>query len=496
MMPRLLNSILGGALAGAAAVVIILAALLPFALIFKIDYAPTLVSNTVIEYTPPDNAIALQNTLGAFAFPFALLGGIMLTAMIGLIIGVIFAVLRGHSIRAATLIAALAQPMIVWFLFPIHMTPIALAPFLIAGPLTALLSRRDLPLSRSIAANPISRRDLLRRAAIFVGGGIALGMIEGFPVYLAALTANRAGRILFDFKPPPARTANFSPPGITPEVTDLADFYVMRKSPIVVPPTAPDWTLVIDGLVDQPLALSFAAIQAFPRIDQFITRGCISNPIGGNLISTALMSGARLGDVLSDARIRPEATQLVFYGRDGYAESLPLADARDHGLLVYAMNGVFLPDAHGAPLKVEVPGRYGFKNMKWLARIEAVAAPFKSVWTQEGWTETAIDQTLSRIDTIMPTANGATIVGIAFAGTRGINRVEVQINDGEWQAAQLNAPPLSEDTWVQWRLDTILRGDLRVTVRGVDGAGTPQIETPMHQFPNGATGLQTLNEKI
>ena len=375
---------------------------------------------------------------------------------------------------------------------------IALLPLLAVGPLLAFITRRDPVLSTRVtdSTQTISRRAVLQRAALFSFGGLFLSVLDGFPAYQYAINAARAGRSLFTFAPPSPRVSGFPALGALSEVTAVEDFYVMRKFPNEVPPVAPGWTLIIDGLVDQPLALTFEAVQAFQRADVYLTRQCVSNPVGGNLISTALMSGARLSDVLHGAKIQTAAIQLVFYGRDGYSESVPLAYALKYGLLVYAMNGVFLPDTHGAPLKVEVPGLYGFKNMKWLTRIEAVATPYKSVWTQEGWTESAFYKTMSCIDSITASASGAVIAGIAFAGLRGISRVEVQINGAEWQSATLNTPPLSEQTWVQWRIDTSLGGTLNVVVRAVDGAGTPQIETRHTQFPDGASGLHMLSGTV
>ncbi len=487
---RLLQNLLGAAFAGAAAVMIILAVLLPFYLIVRIDYAPTLASNAIIEHTPPDNAIALQNLLGAFSFPFALLGGIMLIAMLGLIVGSAYALLRRVSTPFAVVAASALLLLLVTAAFPDHMSLTALAPLAAAGPLIGLISRRDPSLLA--AGEGISRRVILQRAALFSFGGLILSAIDGFPVYQAALNAARAGRKLFDYAAPAARGSGFPAPGALPEVTPVEDFYVMRKFPTVVPPAAPDWKLIIDGLVEQPLALSFEAIQVFPRADMYMTRECVSNPVGGNLISTALFSGAKLADVLKGAGLKPETQQLVFYGRDGYSESVLLAYALEHGLLAYAMNGVFLPEAHGSPLKVEVPGLYGFKNMKWLIRIEAVDKPYKSIWAQQGWTETAVYKTMSRIDGVTLNDSSATICGVAFAGTRGISTVEVQINGGDWQAATLHTPPLSDQTWVQWRLDTTQRGALTIIVRTVDGSGTPQIESKQPQFPDGASGYHTV----
>ena len=169
-----------------------------------------------------------------------------------------------------------------------------------------------------------------------------------------------------------------------------------------------------------------------------------------------------------------------------------LADALDRGLLVYAMNGLLLPDAHGAPLKVEVPGLYGFRNMKWLTRIELVSDPFQSIWTLEGWTARDY-KTMSRIDAITKNPNGGTtIAGIAFAGLHGIQRVEVQVNGGQWQPATLHQPPISANSWTQWRLDITERGTLTVTVRATDEHGLAQIRENHPQFPDGATGLHSM----
>ncbi len=492
-MHRLFNW-LGAAFGGAAAVIIILGVLLPFYLLFKIDYAPTLASNAIIEYTPPDNAIALQNLLGAFSFPFALMGGIMLIAMIGLLVGVVYGQIRRVSIILAVIVASLLMIGIVWLAYPAHMTAGALLPLLATGPLLWLITRQDR--EAITAGQGISRRTVLKRAALFSFGGLLLSIIDGVPVYLAAINAARAGRKLFDFTPPAPRDTAFNLLVSTPEVTPVEDFYLMRKFPTVVAPATSDWKLTVDGLVEKPQAFSFEAIQNFPRQDMYLTRQCVSNPVGGNLISTAYFSGTRLSDVIKVVGVSSQNLYLVFYGRDGYSESVPLAYAVEHGLLAYAMNGVFLPEAHGAPLKVEVPGLYGFKNMKWLDRIEVVDKPYQSVWAREGWTETAICKTMSRIDAIKVAERGAAILGIAFAGIRGISRVEVQINDSDWQAATLHTPPLSAQTWVQWRFDTEQRGKVTITVRAVDGTGTPQIETKQQQFPDGASGYHSLTATL
>ena len=480
---------------------LILAVLLPFHLLFNLDYAPAQLTDAIIEFTPPDNAIWLQNLLGVLSFPAALLGGVMLTGLCAAFSGMIYTLLSRWSRLLAALAASALLPLSIAALFPIRYTPVTVLPLLLIGPLLAVTLRpervRAAPGSDQPDSTPlISRRQLLINLGLFSLGGIVISTIDSLPAYQFALNAARAGARLFDFTPPAARQPGFPAPGEIDEVTAVADFYEMRKSPDAVSPVRPDWQLVIDGLVDKPLTLSLAEIQAHPRADVYITRQCVSNPVGGNLISTALMSGARLSDVLAKAGVQSAAREVVFYGRDGYAESVPLADALDRGLLVYAMNGLLLPDAHGAPLKVEVPGLYGFRNMKWLARIALVAVPFQSVWIQEGWTALRY-KTMSRIDAVTANPNGgATICGVAFGGLAGIQAVEVQINGGDWLAATLNTPPLAAGTWLQWRIDLPQRGSLTVKVRATDGQGQPQIDTDHVQFPDGATGLHTLSVQL
>jgi DMSO/TMAO reductase YedYZ molybdopterin-dependent catalytic subunit len=483
---------------GAIAVLIILAVLLPLYLALKIDYAPTLVSNAIIERTPPDNAIALQNALGALSFPFALMGGIMIMASLGLPVGLLYGLFRKNRALAAG-IASLLMPALAFLLFPDHMTPVALVPLLAVGPLLLWLTRRPVapPAAEPPTGAGLTRRALLQRAAIFSVGGLALSVIDGFPVFVAALNATKPGARLFDFTAPAPRKPEFPAPGGVAEITPAESFYVMRKFPTVVPPVAPDFRLVIDGLVDRPQQLSLDELYKLPRQDTYLTRQCVSNPVGGSLISTAYFSGVPLADLIKTAGIQAGAVQLKFYGRDGYEESVPVGYALAHGLIAYAMNGTALSDAHGAPLKMEIPGLYGFKNMKWLTRIEAIGTPFQSIWAHEGWTETANYKTMSRVDSIAANpAGGTTLCGVAFAGIRSITTVEVQVNGGPWQDALLHLPPLNGQTRVQWRLDIPDRGALTVAVRATDGEGAPQIADKQPQFPDGASGYHTVTVTI
>lgn len=487
-----LRASLSYAVSGGAAAMLVLALLLLLHVLLgagRVPFVPLEVADVIIETTPADNALLLQRIFGAAALPTAILGGIMLVASLGMISGAMFGLLCGASLPAAVIAAALLHPTLVYVcFFQNRPLSVSLLPLLLTGPAIAWLTRRD-------AMRPDSnwsRRRILRRLAMFSLGGIALAVVKGLPTVISELGALKAAGSLFDFTPPAPRAVGFDIPDLAPEVTPVADFYKMRKFPTPIPAVPANWRLVIDGLVGSPVTLSLDDLLALPRTDVMLTRQCISNPVGGSLISTALMSGVTLGDILTRVGARPDATEVVFYGRDGYTEKVAVDYGRAHGLITYAMNGVMLPEVHGAPARIEMPGLYGFKSLKWLDRIEVIEGRHVAIWEAQGWTATPIVKTMSRIDTVQPTADGALMAGIAFAGMRSISRVEVQVNGGEWQPAALHAPPLAATTWMQWRLATSLQDAVRVRVRAVDGDSQPQIETDQKQFPDGATGLHTV----
>jgi DMSO/TMAO reductase YedYZ molybdopterin-dependent catalytic subunit len=290
-------------------------------------------------------------------------------------------------------------------------------------------------------------------------------------------------------------------PGTRPELTDNADFY--RIDIDTVPPViqGKDWELQVRGLFDKPRALKLNDLMAFPAFTQPITQSCISNPIGGDLISTTNYTGARLRDVLQNLGMRREATALNIVSADGFYESVDMADLMDpRTLLVYGMNGTTLPIEHGYPLRIYRPNRYGMKQPKWITMIEAVPQLGPGYWVDRGWSLEARPQVISVIDTVAKNAsqNGKIpIGGIAWAGDRGIQKVEVQVDNGPWEAAILRTPPLSPLTWVQWRYDwPSTPGQHRVQVRAVDGHGQMQIGTPADTYPDGATGYDSVTVRV
>ena len=292
-------------------------------------------------------------------------------------------------------------------------------------------------------------------------------------------------------------------PGTRAELTRLKDFY--RIDINTRPPELDGgaWRLEVRGLVERPLSLSLAEVRSRRAVHQAATLSCISNPIGGDLISTGVFTGVRLKDVLAEAGLLPGARAVAIKSADGFYESVGLAEAMDdRTLLVHSMNGEPLPAAHGFPLRIFIPGHYGMKQPKWIISLEAVDREGPGYWVDRGWDKTAVPNTTSVIDAVAArrpdTPKGLVPVGgIAYAGQRGISKVEVQVDTGPWTAAQLRTPPLGPLTWVQWRFDwPAAAGHHVLKVRAYDGRGVLQETSARGTFPGGATGIHDMATDI
>jgi hypothetical protein len=236
-----------------------------------------------------------------------------------------------------------------------------------------------------------------------------------------------------------------------------------------------------------------------PSQQQMATLTCISNEVGGDLISNAEWTGIRLAELLAKAIVQSTASEVVLYAKDGYTESFPLSKAlAPTTMLVYLMNGVSLPKRHGFPARLIVPGKYGIKNVKWLTKIELTAGDYKGYWQQRGWTEDATIKTISRFDvpesrSIVP-LGPIELGGVAFAGDRGISQVEISVDNADWQAVdELTAvSPLS---WSLWRStwNPPSSGTFSLRVRATDGAGAVQSADKAKPIPTGASGYHKIS---
>ena len=347
----------------------------------------------------------------------------------------------------------------------------------------------------------------------FVGGAIGIGSV--------AVIAGGVGRMLQQrFEVNSERTllslpsvdtpadvlpadAQLPLDGLDPFVTPNGDFYRIDTA-LVVPQVSKDsWKLVIDGMVDNPMELTFDDLLARPQVERYITLSCVSNPVGGGLIGNALWQGVLLRDVLEEAGVQPEATQIVSRSIDDWTAGTPtevVMDGRD-AMLAIAMNGEPLPARHGYPVRMVVPGLYGYVSAtKWVTRIELTRwEDYDAYWIPRGWSKEGPVKTMARIDTPRSGSEqrpGVIVGGVAWAVHRGVSKVEVRVDEGPWQEAELGGAP-TDDTWVQWRyaLDAG-PGEHAVEVRAFDGDGVPQPEGPRPVAPNGAEGYHRIRVRF
>jgi len=327
-------------------------------------------------------------------------------------------------------------------------------------------------------------RDLLRRRAAEVAQRNASVMIPT-PGDLAA----------------PVTAANrFEVPGLTPVVVPNGEFYRIDTAlqvPLVDPTT---WQLRIHGMVDREVVLTYEDLVERDLVERYVTLSCVSNEVGDDLVGNASWWGTLLAPLLEEAGVQPGATQVVGRSVDGWTAGFPTEAALDgrDALLAVGMNGEPLPAEHGYPARLVVPGLYGYVSAtKWISEIELTTLEgFDAYWVPRGWAKLGPVKTQSRIDVPRPGSTiepGSTVVaGVAWAPGRGISAVEVSIDDGDWQPAELTEP-LSEDAWLQWRAEVELEeGSHTVAVRATDGDGQVQTAELAPVRPDGATGHHTI----
>ena len=461
------------------------------------------VADKIMELTPPGVAVQLISFLGIAAKPFALAGALALLAVIGGV-GGIAARLSASAIPARSrssvsrrtaawitgaVLAATAQGMVLMVFFPIGVPAALLTVALWMVVLLAI--QRRLPASGG-------RRWFLSRGLQAFGGLVTLSTAATWTLAAKVLTGAHPGRQLFGFEPPLPREPSFvGIDGLSAEATPVPSFYVLSKTVEAPVVSADSWRLKVGGLVQRPFQLSYDELLALPRVDQWMTLRCVSNPVGGPLIGNAYWSGVPLRQLLDRAGIQPGVSAVVLKAHDTYSDSFPIDRAMlDHTLVAYAMNGELLSHNHGFPARVLVPGLYGFKNIKWLEEVELISGEYAGPWQRLGWTKTAIQTTFSRIDILRRLGASSVAAGIAFAGDRGISAVQLRVNDGQWVAGQLNIPPLSALAWVQWRHEFQASGQTTVTARAIDGTGVVQEGTQRGIYPDGATGWHSLTVEL
>jgi DMSO/TMAO reductase YedYZ molybdopterin-dependent catalytic subunit len=290
-------------------------------------------------------------------------------------------------------------------------------------------------------------------------------------------------------------------PGTRQEVTPRGEFYSVDIA--ASPPTIDGniWRFNVSGLFDNPSNLTLSELMDFPAYTQPITLSCISNSVGGSAISAAYWTGLRAWDLMEELGFSSDADFIYLESADGFYETVPKEVLQDpQTLFVYGMNDRSLPRKHGYPLRIYIPNRFGMKQPKWIQRMEAVAEDQGGYWTERGWSKKAIALTTSVIDVVAVDEMHDGLVpvgGVAWAGARGIQRVEIQVDGGAWIEAALRTPPLGPLMWVQWRYEwPAPQGDHTLTVRATDGTGMLQTAEETGVSPDGATGYHSVETTI
>jgi DMSO/TMAO reductase YedYZ molybdopterin-dependent catalytic subunit len=305
-------------------------------------------------------------------------------------------------------------------------------------------------------------------------------------------------------KPVPKKVTDVKIPGLSPFYTPNSTFYRVDTALVVPQVPAQTWSLRIHGMVDKEINLSFSELMNRPMIERDITLCCVSETVGGKYIGNARWQGVRLADILREAGVRKGAEQIVSRDANGMSIGTPVAavmDGRD-AMLAVGMNGVPLPQEHGFPVRMVVPGLYGYVSAcKWIVDMELTTwAAFDAYWVKRKWSQQAPIKTESRIDTPKKgsslRAGKIPVAGVAWAQHKGIAAVEVSIDGGRWRKAKL-APQDTIDTWRQWYIVwDATPGTHHIQVRATDKTGYTQTKKVHRSEPNGATGWHTIKVTV
>jgi DMSO/TMAO reductase YedYZ molybdopterin-dependent catalytic subunit len=494
----------------------------------QIDFTPPWLKNFAIrEFGPDDKLILVSGILVVLAIFAAVIGAAatrrMAYGMVGLgvfaVVGLTAAATRPTATVTSllpTLAATAAAVAVLRMLIPLVSPPVLAAarPAVSYDPVTAA---DPVPAADPAALEPFETGDLEpegpKRRSFLAAGAATAGVAAG---------AGLAGRLLAERSsvasaqrsvriPKPAVTTqtlpsgvNFDIPGLSSFVTSNSNFYRVDTA-LVLPQVDPSgWQLRIHGMVNREITLTFDELLKRPLIEDYVTLCCVSDPVGGPYIGNALWLGASLASLLREAGIKAGADQLMCTSVDGFTSGTPVQtvmDGRD-ALLAVAMNGQPLPIAHGFPARMVVPGLYGYVSAtKWVTDINVTTfAGNYAYWAQRGWSQQAPIKTECRID--VPNGQGnvragtTAVAGVAWAQHKGIEAVQVRLNQGPWNQARLAAVP-GIDSWRQWVWEwNATPGQHVLEARATDKTGYTQTSAQAQPEPNGASGYPSVSVTV
>ncbi|MGB3830178.1 MAG: molybdopterin-dependent oxidoreductase [Ornithinimicrobium sp.] len=298
--------------------------------------------------------------------------------------------------------------------------------------------------------------------------------------------------------------ADFEIEGLAPYISPNDDFYRIDTA-LSVPQVNPDsWSIRVHGMVDQEIEMTYDELLDEELIEAAVTLTCVSNQVGGNLVGNAVWTGWPIRELLARAGVQSGADMVLSTSSDGWTAGTPLetlTDERD-AILAVLMNDEPLPAQHGFPVRMVVPGLYGYVSAtKWVVDLKVTTFDDdEGYWTPRGWTAKGPIKVQSRIDVPSSggnvTSGGAVIAGVAWDQHTGIAKVEVRVDNGDWQEAELSGE-VNVDTWRQWRLEwDAAAGDHSITVRATNKDGKTQTEEKAAPAPSGATGWHSINVTV
>jgi DMSO/TMAO reductase YedYZ molybdopterin-dependent catalytic subunit len=413
------------------------------------------------------------------------------------------------AVAVLGLIGITAQPEVTFAAFVPTIVGLLLGYMILSTLISKLHQWRSAPeAAQDSAAQSAARRKFLAWA-IVAGAAAAAGALTGQLLASASSAVDNARQKL-KLPPPtkpspgPPAAADFHIDGLAPYVTPNDDFYRIDTAlqvPMVDPAT---WTLRITGMVENPIQISYADLTAKPLAEHMTTLTCVSNPVGGDLAGNALWLGYPVRELLAEAKPLPGADMVLSKSQDGWTASTPLSaltDPNREAMLAVGMNGEPLPVEHGFPVRMVVPGLYGYVSAtKWVTSLKVTTyATEQAYWTPLGWAPKAPIKLASRIDVPRRTtvdAGTVVVAGVAWAQHTGIAAVEVQVDQNGWKPAQL-AETVGPDTWRQWKYEwAATPGKHQLTVRATDANGQLQIAEAASPMPNGATGYHSIQVRV
>ncbi|CAH0183428.1 Protein-methionine-sulfoxide reductase catalytic subunit MsrP [Microbacterium oxydans] len=470
----------------------------PFAVIGGglIDLAPSWAKDTAIALFGTGDKAALLVGIGIVLAGVAALAGIL--------------ELRRPGVGAA-IFGVLGAVAVVTALTRANAGPYAWAPGIVAGGISLvfvrMLTRRLRPVAGFAPDHDDRRRFLVWTAGTAAAGLIALAVGNIASGASRSIEAVRSALRLPKATSPAAAVpaaAELGIPGLAPVVTPTTDFYRIDTA-LVLPRVDPaDWSLRIHGMVDREVVVTWDELLALPMTESYVTLACVSNEVGGSLIGNARWLGYPIRELLARAGVQSDADMVLSTSVDGFTASSPLetlTDDRD-ALLAIGMNGDPLPIEHGFPVRMVVPGLYGYVSAtKWVTELEVTRFDeAMGYWTPRGWSDHGPIKLQSRIDVPrggrVVEAGDAVIAGMAWQQQVGVAGVEVRVDGGSWRAADL-ATAISTDTWVQWSIPwTAESGSHTIECRAISADGDTQTDQPAAPAPDGAQGWHRVDVTV